>query len=258
MPEEIDVLFNMKNYPFEFINKEGNPDGFNIDLLYAIAREASLSVNLVDGNWKSYEEQLFNGLVDLTPRYLSKTETDYIINSDTLYYTYLSLIYNRESPIIESTELNEKILVLTSGDSSEKSIKELDFSTDFISTKIWSDSIKALSIGYGDYSIISSIQYNLMAVQYKETLNNLESFKQNIPFGYSAAKWNKNIINSMNNGISIVKVTGEFNRIYNKWFGTEQNLIITKTNSLNRTSIYILASVILVVILLFYIIRRKV
>jgi len=61
VPEEIDVMFNRDFYPFEFVNDDGIADGFAVDLIFAVAREAALGVNMIGGNWKFRENLLFNG-----------------------------------------------------------------------------------------------------------------------------------------------------------------------------------------------------
>lgn len=255
--EEIVVMFNRNYYPFEFVNDEGNPDGFTIDLLYAIAREAALTIILTDKNWKDKDSLLFNGDIDLAPQYLSKNENRSIINSDTLYSVPFSLWFNKRLPFQDKTNLKDRIFILSSGDSSEDPKIEKNYSEKYIRTKSWSDTITALSAGYGDFALVSNIHKNSLIRFSENNLSQLINFELTLPYGFYAAKWNQNLINSVNNGISIIKASGEFDVIYKKWFGREKKLILTGSETGNSITIYIISTIVLMVAILYYIKRRK-
>jgi ABC-type amino acid transport substrate-binding protein len=256
--EEIAVLFNKNYFPFEFINDEGDPDGFTIDLIYAVAREGALTIRFIEKNWREADDLLFLGTIDLAPQYMTAKEHESIISSNNLFSVPFSLIFREDKKIKDKKDLAEGVLVLSSGDSSEMPILEEEFALRQIKTKSWTDALKALSSGYGDYAVISSVHRYLSREYNLNSFSQMKNLTFNIPYGFYAAKWNKNLINSVNNGISIVKASGEFNNIYKKWFGNEENLIIERSETRCRTTLYIGIAVFLIVVTLFYLNKRKV
>jgi len=256
--EEIDVLFNSDYYPFEFVNDKGDPDGFTIDLIYAIAREAAININLIKGNWQLSDDALYSGNIDLVPRYLPEKTAEHIITSDSLFSVYFSFIQKKAVSYKNFNSLRNRTVILSSGDSSEEYLISREYSAQEILTKSWMDSLNALNNDYGDYSIVSTIHYKLYSDEFKNRLHIINDLNLSVPFGFTAAKWDKNIINNVNNGISIIKVSGEFDSIYRKWFGNEENLIIKRSKSRDRISIYIITGSILVLVILFLINKRKV
>ena len=54
------------NYPpFEFIDKNGAPAGFNIDLINAIAKETDHKINIILGPWSAMTKELDSGRKEL-------------------------------------------------------------------------------------------------------------------------------------------------------------------------------------------------
>ncbi|MBI9097076.1 MAG: transporter substrate-binding domain-containing protein [Spirochaetaceae bacterium] len=256
--EEIDIMFNRNYYPFEFINSDGNPDGFTIDLIYAVARESTLTINLVEGNWKSREDLLFKGSVHISPGYLIQSDNPNIIISNPLFSVPLTLLYKKSINLSDTKSLHDRILILSSGDSSGVILSAGKPVEKIIRTKSWSDSLKALRENYGDYTIISRIHFDLMEEHYRSELKEMNNFELSLPYGFYSIQWNKNYLEKLNNGISIIKASGEFDRIYRKWFGNEENLIFKRADSKQSTNIYIVAAVLVIVVIIIYRNKRKV
>lgn len=256
--EEIIVAYNRNYYPFEFINDEGIPDGFAIDLIYALARESALSVKLVEGNWKFRDEEIFQGVIDFSPGYLQKSENSSIINSKTLFTVPFSLFHRRDITISDFKRLVNNTIVLSSGDSSIPVLLEKYQFDSIIRTKSWSDSFKALLIGYGEYTIVTKVHSELMSQSAREELEELHNFTLEISYGFYSARWNGNTLEKINNSISIIKASGEYDRIFKKWFGDSENLILKRSNSNRRTNMYFVGTVLLITIYIFYMKKRKV
>jgi len=258
VPEEIDVMFNRDFYPFEFVNDDGIADGFAVDLIFAVAREAALGVNMIGGNWKFRENLLFNGEIDLSPGYLLTSENPSIIESKPLFLVPFSLLYKKQYTISDSNPLKTSTVVFSSGDSSELLLTDKQFSEKVIRTKSWSDSVKALLAGYGDYTILSNVHYALLERDSRNNLKELNNFSLKLPYGFYSARWNSNTLEKLNNGISIIKASGEYDRIYKKWFGNSENLIIKRSDSRQSTNIYITVAVLLIAVFIFFRNKRKV
>lgn len=256
--EEITVTFNRNYYPFEFINTDGIPDGFTIDLIYAVAEEAALTVNLIEGNWKIREDQLFKGEIDLSPGYLAKTINSSVNHSKPLFNVYFSFLFLKSNTIQNKNDLKSRTLVISSGDSSVMAISPENYSDKVIRTKNWHDSVKALSSGYGDYTIISTVHSEILEREYPDKTGILNNSAIKLPYVFYCSQWNRNMLDKINNSISIIRASGEYDRIYRKWFADGKHLINAESSSPGGIGMYITAFVILAVVLIIIKNRRKV
>jgi polar amino acid transport system substrate-binding protein len=60
--------------PFEYINNAGKPEGFDVDLIRAIAAEMGFAVNLVNTNWDGIIPSLLSGNSDIIISAMTITE----------------------------------------------------------------------------------------------------------------------------------------------------------------------------------------
>ncbi len=254
---EINVCFNNDNYPFEFVNDNGNPDGFTIDLIYAIGREAAITLNFIDESWKNLEDQLFNRDVDLFLIYKnSNTKKDFIIYSYPLYYSYFALYTRNNFNGAKNRNLKGETLILSSGDSSIPLISENYPNSEIIKTKSWSDSLSSLSLEYGDYAIITTIQGEIYNRELNSSIQKLDGFELKLPYYIATAKWNKALLEDINNGISNIKASGEFDSIYKKWFGTTENILLKRDYGINKIRIYLMIPA-FIAVLIYLLVRGK-
>ncbi|MBB6481688.1 substrate-binding periplasmic protein [Spirochaeta isovalerica] len=254
--EEIRFLYNRNYYPFEFTNEQGKADGFVIDVLFALAREAAYEITFIPGNWKQREEDLYNGDGYFTTGFLNHSSHDSIITSKILFSLPFSLIYRSGISPHSLKDLDGRTPLFSSGDSSEQVLYTYLKPEKVIRTKSWSDAVKALDTGYGDFAIISRIQKDLIIGEYHEKLSVMEEFHLVLPYVIYTTRWDKEKLEKLNNSLSIIRASGEFDRITGKWFA-EENPLITASGK-KRSLLYLIPAAIACIILLTIYKKRKV
>ena len=70
----LNVAQDMAYAPFEYINEAGEPEGFDVDLIRAIAAEMGFAVNLINTNWDGIIPSLLGGNSDLIISAMTITE----------------------------------------------------------------------------------------------------------------------------------------------------------------------------------------
>lgn len=68
------VAQDMAYAPFEYINTDGEPEGFDVDLIRAIAEEVGFEVELINTNWDGIIPSLLTGNSDLIISAMTITE----------------------------------------------------------------------------------------------------------------------------------------------------------------------------------------
>lgn len=255
--EEIRVLYNGNYYPLEFTNDRGLPDGFVIDLIYALARESALEVSFVEGNWREREEFLLKGEIDLAPGYEFSAAAKSIKHSKRLFSVPFSLLYRKTLRPSDERGLDGSTPIYSSGDSSELLLEKRSGSEKAVRTKNWSDAVIALDAGYGDYAIVSEIHSGLMLNDYSSTLAAMEKFELHLPYVLYTTKWHKSTLEKLNNGISIIRASGEFDRIYRKWFSSSPDSLIMNYERNDRTLIMVSTAALALILVIISIRKRK-
>src|SRR5665647_1923411 len=63
-------------YPYTFINEQGKPDGFSVDLARAVADVMGLTLEIRSGFWDDAQQALLDGRIDFLPMMAYSKERD--------------------------------------------------------------------------------------------------------------------------------------------------------------------------------------
>lgn len=207
-------------YPYEFSNEKGEPDGFNIDLIREISRVMGLNIYIELKTWSEVISNIETGKVDILAGLFYSTErTKYVDFTQPHSIVSYSYFVRDNEKNFSYDDLRGKEIIIQKGDIIEEIVKGLNNVT-IVYTSTQADALRLLSSGKHDAAILSK----LSALQYAEEFK----LKNIIPFGppletrryYFAV--NKNLTglaDRLNEGLAIIKATGEYDAIYNKWFG---------------------------------------
>jgi len=99
-----------ENEPKIFLNKEGNPDGFFVDLLSEIAYKEKWSINYFPCEWDECLEALDNGSIDLMPDVAFSPQRDEIFdfNQIPVFKSWSRIYSNKDFPIEWINQLEGK------------------------------------------------------------------------------------------------------------------------------------------------------
>lgn len=216
------------NYPpFEFINAQGEADGYNVDLINALAKTMGLTVKIELGPWDEVRKQLQQGNIDLLIGMYNTAERDKVVDFSipTIINSY-ALFVRHDSPIHNLEDTRNKKIIVQKGDLAYDYVKEqrLTDSKSIIAKIEWTDVLVALSQGAGDVAIVSRLQGQRSIHELK--LKNLKTVGPPIlqrKYAMAVREGNSALLSQINEGLSILKTTGEYQRIHHKWFGVVNN-----------------------------------
>lgn len=117
----LNVAADMAYAPFEYINDDGNPEGFDMDLIRAIAAEKGFAVNLVNTNWDGIIPSLIAGNSDLIISAMTITEArkESVTFSDPYFESTQYIAVREDSDINSLEDLQGKrvgVQISTTGD----------------------------------------------------------------------------------------------------------------------------------------------
>ena len=215
------------NYPpFDFLDKDGLPTGFEVDVMNAIAADQGLKVQIVNTPFKD----IFNGLAanqyDAAMSVLGITEerkakfeiTDvYVQSPDTI-------VVLADSPIKKPEDLKDKRVTVMKGSVAEKYIPAFDNSIKVQDNTTWALMIKDLFSGAtdaisGDKLALSNIlRDEICKVRFMALpISDHQAESANVVF--LVGKGNTDLRDKLNTGLANIKANGIYDKIYAKWFG---------------------------------------
>lgn len=208
--------------PYEFIDKNGQPSGYNVELTRAIAEVMGMKVEFRLGGWSEMRAALQNGSIDvLEGMSYSVERADEVDFSQPHTIVNHAVFARRDSPGINSLEELEgkSVAVHRSGIMHDYLVNK-KFSGRLTLTETPADALRQLAAGKTDYAIVAIVPGMYIIRELK--LTNLIPAVRNVAtqrYCYAVDKGNAELLSRFNEGLAILKKTGQYELIYNRWLG---------------------------------------
>lgn len=243
--------------PYEFINDEGEIDGFNIDLLKAIAVAHNIEFDFYSGNWETVRSKLESRELDgLSGMFYSGERSEKYHFSIPHSINVYNVFYRNDSEIESLDELKDKTIIVENGDIVIQYLKTNFPELKLVFVNNHKDALLLLSSGKHDGAFLSQASAHYL-INYLSISNLEESKGAFLFFNYcfAATKSSRDLVDILNDGLTTIKENGEYDSIYNKWFGDNKNKHNWLKIGLIVNSFLI---VFLIVILIYtYVLKRK-
>jgi PAS domain S-box-containing protein len=211
--------------PYEFL-QDGKPKGFNIDLINETASAMNLKINIQLGPWNKVRGDLENGKIDILSGVAHSTERSKLFDF-TLPHALISFDFfvRKDSTIRSFADLNGKEIIVQEGGIMYDYLKEQRLTENIITGTNSSDIIKLLAAGKHDAVLINKIQ----GLYFIRTLglSNVKALGiENLPkkkYGFAVTGGNSELRATLDEGLQILKNSGKYNEIYERWFGIYEN-----------------------------------
>jgi two-component system sensor histidine kinase EvgS len=217
--------------PYEFIDENGNPAGFNIDLLGAIAEVMGMDIEIRLGPWNEVRTALERGELDgLTGMYYSE-QRDKLVDFSTGFLIVHTTVFVRKdyNGITSEEDLAGKEIIVPYGDIMHDYLLEKKITDKIITVESPAQALRLLASGKHDCALLGNLQGFYLAKKLK--LDNIKAIKSVLftqEYCFATKEGNDQLLSSLNEGLAIIKETGKYKEIYENWFGTlsAQHLII--------------------------------
>ena len=213
---------NFASPPHSFLDEAGQPTGFNVELLRAVARKTGLNISFQLAQWETVWDQVQKGAIDITsmqyPNPAKEAWVDFSIPHSTVYRAVFArrdsppyktpedlkgrrISFPKLSAVLNTYALQQGLEPLTTTESFEAAMELLDKGqVDF--------ALGSLSTGL--YWIRQNERKNLYAVDPR---------LQKSEFCYAVRKGDAALLDLLNDGLTQLKQSGEYQQIYNQWLG---------------------------------------
>lgn len=212
-----------RNYPpYEFINRNGQAAGFNVELTQAIAEVMGMDVEIRLGPWGEMRDGLASGQIDILQGMAwSHERTSEVDYSTPHAKVHQSIWLRKGSPIRTLSDLTNKNVIVMRGAVMHDYIlqrPELGVRLDPVETL--EDALHKLSTGGNDAALVAKLPGEYLL---QETgIANIFPIARPLvaqDYGYAVKKGNENLIARFNEGLVLLKKSGRYRPIYEKWLG---------------------------------------
>ncbi len=207
--------------PYQLLDKDLNPTGFSIDLLKAIAQTMGLNIKIELGQWDQVRTELEQGKVDGLAAMSPSLERSKVVNFSTSYVSLIYTLFIRKESEIKSVEdLINKQIIVVKGDIMHDYLRSNQITKYIIPVKDYQTALRLLSAGEYDCVIIPKLLGQFSINEFNLTnIKPVGSTIQLVDLAFAVNKDKPELLAQINDGLQILKSTGEYEQIYSKWFG---------------------------------------
>ncbi|MBJ6749404.1 transporter substrate-binding domain-containing protein [Geomonas anaerohicana] len=208
--------------PYEFLDKDDKPTGYNVELTRAVARVMGLKVEIRLGAWSERRQDLVRGDVDLLEGMSFSDERAKSVDFSPPHTIVHHSIFARKGGTRHPTLADlrgKEVLVLNDGIMQEF-LAAQRVGAKVIPVPTHADVLRALASGKHDYAVMAKLP-GLYLIR-ELGLSNLEAVGDPVSaqqYCFAVKKGNAALLARFNEGLAILKNTGEYQKIYNRWLG---------------------------------------
>ncbi len=214
------------NYPpYEYLDKDGLPTGYNVELTQAIARVMGMEINIQLGTWGEMRRALERGDVDILMGMAHTRERlDEVDFSIPHAKVHQSIWIRNDNRTIHSVkDLAGKEVIVMKGSVMHDYMIDNGIAADLFMVQSLADALNLLASGHHDCALVAKLpgEYLLSSLH----LTNIHPIARPLvaqDYGFAVKKGNLEQLAPFNEGLALLKKTGEYRRIREKWLGVLQ------------------------------------
>ena len=211
------------NYPpYEYVDKLGQPAGFNVELTHAIAEVMGLNAVINLRPWDEMRQGLEGGTVDIVQGMaFSAQRTGEVDFSTPHALLYQSIWIRRDDRRIRSIDdLHGKTVIVMRNSIMQDFMRSFDPGARLVLTDTLADALRLLNDGKYDCALVSRLTGKYLEKELG--LKRIIPVAQPIitqSYGYAVKKGNLELLDKFNEGLAILKRTGQYQKIHDRWLG---------------------------------------
>ena len=220
------VYTDSDGMPFTYRDESGQPAGFDIDVMNAIAQDQNFAVTYDILPWPLILPSMADGKADIAIAHISASpERQKIHNFSNPYYvSYQAALTQPELANITSfKDLKGHRVEVMAGTIQEREMKEMGIDT--TNKDMVFPLVKSLVNDQTDAVVHDSgiLQYYQQQQADKNLALMIDKEFGDDPYGIVVKKDNTVLLNQINQGLTNIRQNGKYQQIEQKWFGQSQN-----------------------------------
>ncbi len=212
------------NYPpYEYLDENGRPAGYNVDLMRAVAQEVGLDIEIRLGPWSDIVQELEQGEIDgvMGMLYSTKRALKFGFTPPHLVNSYVSVIRKGEGDPPETVaDLISKRIVVQRGDIMQDFAIDAGLKEQTTNVDSQEEALREIIRGQYDCALVSRL--TAMYLIDKNGWDTLKVGRHSLlspSYCIAVHRDHKAFLAQLTEGLKILEETGQYRRIYEKWMG---------------------------------------
>lgn len=211
------------NYPpYAFLDENGQPAGYNVELTRAIARHQGIEIEIQLGPWIEIRDGLASRDIDVVQGMYYSPERELNFDFSPAHTSISHAIVVRVGSFQPRTmaDLAGRSILVIEGDIIHDVALKQGLAKQLVPVKTQPEMLRLLSSGQYDSALVAKIPalYWINALG----LKNLRLSGQPVltsEYCYAVPRGDTTLLNHLAEGLSAIKATGEYREIYARWLG---------------------------------------
>ncbi|MDO6708614.1 transporter substrate-binding domain-containing protein [Photobacterium sp. 1_MG-2023] len=212
--------------PYEFINEDGKPDGYNTEMTRAIAEVMGIQVEFRMGGWEDIRRQFDQGDIDIVQGMVQSSARQQRYSFSPPHAIVHQSVFARKGaePILGLADLSGKSVIVQHSGAMHDFLNHQQPGAGLVLVDSHADALRLLASGQHDYALVANLPglYTGKALE----LSNIMPVGRPLGaqhYGYAVLKGNEDLLAQFSEGLAILKNTGRQQAIYDKWLGPLEN-----------------------------------
>lgn len=221
-PERIVFGGDAQYPPYEFLDQDGNPKGFTVELTRALAEVMGMEIEIRLGPWEEIMEAFKKGEVDVMQGISYSDERARRYEFSQAYTLIHHSIFTREETlgVGSLSHLAYKQVLVQHDGIMHETLRQSPLSITPVPVPYQTDALRMVASGAYDYAIVA----NLPGLYYirEHKLSNIRKRGNPVAvqlYCYATLKDNTELMAQISEGLAILKKTGRLREIHNRWLG---------------------------------------
>ena len=209
------------HYPYSYLDERGALVGFAVDLLDAVARVGGLRIERVTGRSVDLTRRFFEGEFPVAQVYAYLPGPQGVTGFSAPYLTLKGALFVRTGgPAVESLDdLAGRSVIVGRGSAGETFLRNRGVPMTLVPADTADESLRLLASGMHDAALTSRLTG--MAIVAREGFDNIRPAGppiDDLTISLCFASHDSDRLIQINDGLAILYRTGDYERIYRRWF----------------------------------------
>ncbi len=208
------------NYaPYHFINDNGEPEGFDIDLVRAVARVTGVEVDIALGPWREARADLESGRLDVLAGLTMSEARQQRYDFSAAYLTvqYRMFVRMGEPAIRSEADLFGRSIIVQRDSVMDSHVRR--FGTQPVLVNSGREALELLAAGHHECYL--GAEYRILYLLREHGIDGLVRVGKPIhpiSYGFAVQKGRPDMVQLLNRGLAILEESGEYDEIFRAWF----------------------------------------
>lgn len=208
-------------YPYSFVDEQGHPSGFGVELINAVAGTMGLTLEWSTGTWNTRWSALVSGELDVLPVVAKLPNRVGLVDFSLPHTETFDAFFVRkgDSPIPDLAAVRGKSIVVMRSDSAHHELLNNNFESNLVLVDTIPEGLALVASGQHDAflgpKLICALAISKHGINGLVAGEPISSYKR--VFSFAVKKGDDELREKLNQGLLIIKTNGEYERLYQKW-----------------------------------------